>query len=231
MQAPMSVLVPIDPTVPSRSAVQLAALVARNLGRDVLLLHVSAQPASLDNLARLHELGRSIRDSGVPVRLRSVQGDVVERILEVAEARNCSWILMGTRLADGSEAGPSVARQVLARARQPVAAVAGGSAYLLESRLPIGVVGQTSPAISRLAEELARVRGSSWATVEAPDAAGRLGAMGGDPALQLGAVLTRPDQLWGPGPGLNPRWRAFLARPAACSLLVVSEGAASRAVR
>lgn len=227
----MSVLVPIDPTVPSRSAVQLAALVARNLGRDVLLLHVSAEPASLDSLARLHELGRTIRDSGVPVRLRSVQGEVVERILEVAEARSCPWILMGTRLAEGPEAGPSVARQVLARARQPVAAVAGGHALLVENRLPICVVGQTSPAICRMAEELARARGSSWAVLEASDAAGPLGAMGGDRALQLGAVITRPDQLWGPGPGLNPRWRAFLQRPDACSVLVVSEGAAPVAVR
>ena len=227
----MSVLLPIDPTVPSRSAVQLAALVARNLGRDVLMLHVSARPASLDSLARLHELGRGIRESGVPVRLRSVQGEVVERILEVAEARSCSWILMGTRLADGPEAGPSVARQVLARARQPVVAVAGAMAHLVENRLPIGVVGPTAPAISRMAEELARLRGSSWATLAGPDAGGSLGALGGDPALQLGAVLTRPDQLWGPGAGLNPHWRAFLARPEACAVLVVSEGADPEAVR
>jgi nucleotide-binding universal stress UspA family protein len=119
----MTILVPIDPSRPSRAAVQVAALLARVLDDELLLLHVSTSPPPLDRLAELHAIAEPLRGEGVPVRLRTAQGDVVERVH--AFSHGARWVVMGTRGTTlGARArGDSVAWRVLSASPAPVVAV------------------------------------------------------------------------------------------------------------
>ena len=120
----MSVLVPIDLSHPSRGAVAFAAQVASALGTDVRLLHVAAQPPTLDQLAQLHALAEPLRRRGVATRLRTVQGDPAQTICAMADRHNAAWVIMGTRGAQITEdEGGSVARAVMQSCSRPVAAV------------------------------------------------------------------------------------------------------------
>lgn len=119
----MAILVPIDPTQPSRAAVQVAALLARALDDELLLLHVSTTPPPLARLAELHAVAEPLRTEGLTVRLRTVQGDVVERVQSFSHGAR--WVVMGTRgttLGAGAQ-GDSVAWRVLSGAAAPVVAV------------------------------------------------------------------------------------------------------------
>jgi len=149
----MPILVPIDPSVPSRAAVELAALLAQRLtGRGLFLLHVApAGPATLDSLAALHALAAPAHDAGVEVHLRTVRGDPAPRIVEEARRRKVSWVFMGTRAeAFRGAARPSVALEVMRTAPGPVVAVRPGQA----GPGPVGLIAQ---AIHGAAHTLARL--------------------------------------------------------------------------
>lgn len=123
----MSILVPIDLTTPSRSAVALAVLIGRTLNVDVELFHVTVAPPSLDRLAALHVLAEPLRAASITTRLRTSQGTPSVAIPAQAERRSSSWIIMGTRggVADSSPTD-SVARAVMEAAKQPVVAIRPG---------------------------------------------------------------------------------------------------------
>jgi len=155
----MTILVPIDPSDPSRAAVSVGALLARDLGEAVLLLHVSVAPPPLARLTELHAIAEPIRAEGLDVRLRTVQGSVVERILERANGPDVSWVVMGTRgrpLVEGPS-GDSVAWRVLGASLSPVVAVRpafGGGGLVEGPLLVVAPPEDARPAV--LAASLAR---------------------------------------------------------------------------
>lgn len=158
----MTILVPIDPTRPSRAAVHVAALLARTLDDELLLLHVSAAPPPLARLAELHGIAEPLRAEGLSVRLRTAQGDVVERVHSFAQGAR--WVVMGTRgttLGAGA-AGDSVAWRVLSDAPAPVVAVrpgeSGGGALLHDGPLLLVSPDEGAPAHA-LAAALSRATG------------------------------------------------------------------------
>lgn len=170
----MTILVPIDPTDPSRAAVSVAALLAQDLGEQLLLLHVSAELPPLARLAELHAIAEPVRAEGLVVRLRTVQGDVVERILERSRAADVSWVVMGTRgpsLLAGHH-GDSVAWRTLQRANAPVVAVRPG---LSGAKLGGGALLVVAPPEharpADLAASLARVSGGRSLSAEVDPAA------------------------------------------------------------
>lgn len=158
----MTILVPIDPTRPSRAAVLVAALLARTLDDELLLLHVSAAPPPLARLAELHGIAEPLRAEGLRVRLRTAQGDVVERVHSFAQGAR--WVVMGTRgttLGAGAD-GDSVAWRVLSEASVPVVAVrpgtSGGGALLHDGPLLLVSPDEGAPA-QALAAALSRATG------------------------------------------------------------------------
>jgi hypothetical protein len=94
----------------------------------VLLLHVSQTPPPLELLAELHGLGEPIRRRGVRVKLRTTRGPPAERIIEIAEQRQVSWILMGTSGHAFRDGRGSVARRVMETSRVPVITLRPGVA-------------------------------------------------------------------------------------------------------
>ena len=121
MTAAPSLLVPIDPQAPSDEAMAIAGQIAHSLGAEVFALQVLDAPCPLPRLASLYQLTAPIRAQEVPVRLRVRQGDPVALILEEAQARHWSWIVMGAGRKVG-QLGP-VASAVLGRVSTPVAFV------------------------------------------------------------------------------------------------------------
>jgi nucleotide-binding universal stress UspA family protein len=151
----MTVLVPIDATDPSRAAVELASRMAQALGQDMLLLHIAESPPPLSILKELDTIAEPYRARGLQVRLRSSQGEVVDRICRLSVQLPASWVVMGTRgipLTAG-DLGDSVAWRVLQRVETPVVAVrpaADGAALL--GRLTL-----RTPEPHARAQELARL--------------------------------------------------------------------------
>ena len=119
----MSFLVPVDLSTPSLAAIELAAWIGRATSEEAVLLHVTSGPPSLELLAALYELAAPLRAVGVTARLRTIQGNVPQRIAEEAFRRNSRWIIMGTRGKTGPE---SVAQGVMAISQHPVLAVKPG---------------------------------------------------------------------------------------------------------
>ncbi len=121
----MCFLVAIDLSAPSRSAIELSALLARATGLSPLLLHVSAGRPPLRLLADLYGLAEPLRALGSTPKLRTVQGDPASCIREQAIARGARFVVMGTRGQQSGDAPPtgSVARRVMAASEVPVIAV------------------------------------------------------------------------------------------------------------
>jgi hypothetical protein len=93
---PVPLLVPIDTLTPAKCAVEIAAHIGGQLATEVIVLHVSTEAPTLDRLAELHAISAPLRDRGISVKLRTMQGPIASRIVEVATERRCEWILMGT---------------------------------------------------------------------------------------------------------------------------------------
>lgn len=118
----MCFLVAIDLSAPSRSAIEMSALLARATGLSPLLLHVSAGRPPLQLLADLYTLAEPLRELGSAPRLRTVQGEPAPRICEQAMIRGARFVVMGTR-GHHLQATGSVARSVMASCLIPVIAV------------------------------------------------------------------------------------------------------------
>lgn len=188
----MTILVPIDPSDPSRAAVSVGALLARDLREPVLLLHVSPAPPPLSRLAELHGIAEPLRAEGLVVRLRTVQGEVVGRILERAAGGDVSWVVMGTRggpLAKGPE-GDSVAWHVLGAAAAPVVAVrpAAGGSGLTDGPLLV-VAPPEDPRPAALAAALARSTRGRALAAEVQPGAPHVRVRGRGPAEARGPVI------------------------------------------
>lgn len=121
----MCFLVAIDLTAPSRSAIELSALLARATGLAPLLLHVSEGRPPLHLLADLYSLAEPLRALGTTPRLRTIHGDPSIRICEQAQAHGARFVVMGTRGHHNAtvQATGSVARRVMANCPMPVIAV------------------------------------------------------------------------------------------------------------
>ncbi|GAB4262629.1 MAG: universal stress protein [Deferrisomatales bacterium] len=131
------ILLPVDGSSYSMDAARRAASLARELGSRVLLLHVRDRVPDflgdpyyqkmLDQaLARAEQLVRPylelLREAGVPVEERLLEGDPAKNILTVAAVEGCDLIVMGSRgLSDleGLLLG-SVSHKVLSSAPCPV---------------------------------------------------------------------------------------------------------------
>jgi nucleotide-binding universal stress UspA family protein len=124
----MCFVVAIDLSAPSRSAIELSAVLARATGLAPLLLHVSEGHPPLRLLADLYSLAEPLRAFGSTPRLRTVQGDPATAICEQATARNARFVVMGTH---GPQPTPSsrpgsVAQRVMTGCPLPVIAVQPG---------------------------------------------------------------------------------------------------------
>lgn len=92
----MSVLVPIDLSDVSATAVEIAASICLAAGaREVTVLHATEHRSELALLARLYELARPLREAGLRARIRTVASDPVTAILQAAGAPGCSFVVMG----------------------------------------------------------------------------------------------------------------------------------------
>lgn len=154
----MTILVPIDPTEPSRAAVWLAGLLADRGDHELLLLHAASPRPSLDTLAALHRIAEPLRRVGLRVRLRTVDARPEEAIPREAEARGCAWVVMGTR--GTATAGDSLAMKVMARSSVRVAAVRPGRHGPLRPGR-VGWVAARRATSCRIAEMLAAVRNTA----------------------------------------------------------------------
>jgi len=121
----MCFLVAIDLSAPSRSAIELSALLARATGLSPLLIHVSEGRPPLRLLADLYGLAEPLRALGSTPKLRTVQGDPATCIRQQAVARGARFVVMGTRghQSDNTPPTGSVARRVMAGSEIPVIAV------------------------------------------------------------------------------------------------------------
>lgn len=161
----MTILVPIDPTEPSRAAVWLAGLLADRGDHELLLLHAASPRPSLDTLAALHRIAEPLRREGLRVRLRTVDARPEEAIPREAEARACAWVVMGTR--GSAQADKSLAMSVMARSSVRVVAVRPGKHGPLRPGR-VGWVAAPGSASCDIAEMLAAVRNTEAVSLE-PD--------------------------------------------------------------
>jgi nucleotide-binding universal stress UspA family protein len=145
----VSILVPIDLSAPSRCAIELAALLAKAVPCEPVLLHVTReQQPSLDLLAALYALASPIHALGINARLRTLPGQPSAIICEEAIRRDARWIVMGTRGAHLGE--DSVARQVMVSCPVPVVAVRPAQSTVLNplASLPGAALGSRIVLIS-----------------------------------------------------------------------------------
>ncbi len=121
----MCFLVAIDLSDPSRSAIQVSALLARATGLSPLLLHVSEGRPPLRLLADLYSLAEPLRSLGSTPRLRTMHGCPATLIHEQALAQGARFVVMGTRghHSPTSQGTGSVARRVMETCPIPVIAV------------------------------------------------------------------------------------------------------------
>jgi hypothetical protein len=134
----VSVLVPIDLSDVSATAVEIAASICLAAGaREVTVLHATEHRSELALLARLYELARPLREAGLRARIRTVASDPVTAIRAAAGAPGCSFVVMGvcgisgSGLDDACACGAPtahlhpgrVAAELLCRCPVPVAAV------------------------------------------------------------------------------------------------------------
>jgi nucleotide-binding universal stress UspA family protein len=121
----MCFLVAIDLSAPSRSAIELSALLTRATGLSPLLLHVSKGKPPLRQLADLYALAEPLRALDTAPRLRTAQGDPAEQVCAYAAMHGARFIVMGTRGHHDRSANAtgSVARRVMTCSEVPVIAV------------------------------------------------------------------------------------------------------------
>jgi len=157
----MTILVPIDASAPSRAAVRVAAGLAKAQDDALVILHVHSgpHPASLDILARLHELAAPARERGVSVRLRVVRGAVVDQICAWSRRPGVRMVVTGTRGQKPSSADTheSVARVLMKCSPVPVVAVRPGDDGLGTVDGPIQVIAVPGSVTATVALQLSRV--------------------------------------------------------------------------
>ncbi len=153
----MTILVPIDPTEPSRAAVRLAGLMATEQDHDVVLFHASTARPPLDYLAALHRVGQPLRDLGLNVRLRTALARPGPAICAEALARSCAWIVMGTRrpIATGI-ANNGLAMHIMTHSDVPVLAVRPG---VPAGNGPTAWISPVSGEARRIAQLIGRAEG------------------------------------------------------------------------
>ncbi len=151
----MTILVPIDPTAPSRAAVRLAGMLALEQDHDLVLLHAAMPRPSLETLAALHRIAEPLRAQGVGVRLRTVAARPAEAICREATRRDCAWVVMGTRGTADTE--DSLAMQIMGCSPVPVIAVRPGTS---DATLPVGWVSRSRDLAFELASTWAASLGS-----------------------------------------------------------------------
>jgi nucleotide-binding universal stress UspA family protein len=123
MLSPM--LVPLDGTPESESALPMVRTLARCTGAEILLLRVvgdtTCHVAESEAVAQLEWTAAELRGDGLAVRTDVLRGDPAERIVEIA-CRIAGLVVMATR--EGRGLGRllfgSVAERVVARSAVPV---------------------------------------------------------------------------------------------------------------
>lgn len=139
-----TILYATDLTEHSQEALEVAGIQARARGGKLVVIHVVPRMVPMAISEGMHELYKGehfeadlqqyraemaqrleqlpIPDSDIPVERRIAEGDVAEEILKVADAQQCSLIVMGAR----TRAEPmlpllgSAASEVLEKAQCPV---------------------------------------------------------------------------------------------------------------
>jgi nucleotide-binding universal stress UspA family protein len=154
----MCFLVAIDLSAPSRSAIELSAVLARATGLSPLLLHVSDGRPQLQLLAELYSLADPLRAGGGSPSLRTAQGDPARQICAQAAIRGARFVVMGTRGQRGLPTG-SVARRVMDTCTIPVIAVRPQTMMTSpppdSTRGPVAIMDATPS--SEAAREIARI--------------------------------------------------------------------------
>jgi nucleotide-binding universal stress UspA family protein len=154
MQASKRILVPIDWSELSRSAVQLASSLAAEYDAELTLLYALPLPAVmygpppesyLNHL--LEELCQIRPNSTVRIRHLVAEGDPGAAIVSAARETNCDLIVLGTHGRTGLNRflRPSVAEEVLRKAPCLVMTVrAGARADFFERGKPTDLAAQPS---------------------------------------------------------------------------------------
>jgi nucleotide-binding universal stress UspA family protein len=141
------ILVPVDGSALSESALPFAADLAGWYQGGIILVHVRSTRTPAGDPDRLEELAELLRVRGIPATVRIMTGDAVEQILTAAKRHNADLIAMNSHGRGGFAKLflGSVAEEIIHAGRAPV--------FVTKNRRPVPLARAAREAVGAGAQE------------------------------------------------------------------------------